>query len=305
MTTRHKQKRQDDARQPAQTPVADAIVLGTAAGGLVLGTMQAQGATPETHDGSQIAPRVDALVHDTTGAAPIEPVSPVPDGPLQDAGAAQPMVDSVQAAGPSSIDPVASQNPLPPALQDQLVHELSQQIAGAISKVMEGAEPGMSPAGFSQAISSDIVHSAQEIVGRLDIGALLTQTQALGSNILAQVDPAGIADGLMAETDNLADVLLTDLGALPEEILGSAVGALADLPSSLLGNEGPEGSGGLLSELFYADGGSDGLSIPDLSAAASSLVAGASDGSAGLLGLSYVDLDAPQGGHGLNALNLL
>lgn len=305
MITRHKQKRQDDARQTAPTPIADAIAFGTAAGGLVLGTMQAQGATPETQGDSQIAHRADALVHYAPEAVPIEPVDPVPDELLQDAGAAQPVADPVQVAGTASVDPVASQNPLPAAVQDQLVHELSQQMAGAISKVMEGAEPGMSPSDFSQAISSDIVHSAQEIVGRLDIGALLTETQALGSSILAQVDPAGIADGLLAATGNIAGSILTDVDTLPAEILGSTVGALAELPSSLLGNEGPDGSGGLLSELFYADGGSDSLSIPDLSAVASSLVSDGGDAHLGLLGLSYVDLDVPHSGHGLNALNLL
>ncbi|KQN76819.1 MULTISPECIES: hypothetical protein [unclassified Devosia] len=302
MTTPQKQRRQDDNRQPAQTPLADAIVLGTAAGGLVLGTMQAQAATAEASDVHTPVPGLDVGDH------------PATTGPAAELDSAQ-QADQEPALAPTGMDdpaqlavmPVeaALPSPMVTSVEDQLVHELSQQMAGTISKVMEGAEPGMSAEAFSQAISSDIVQSAQEIVARLDIGSLLTSSDNLGETTLAEIDPVSMVDGILGATANLADTILTDVGALPSEILGGTIGDLADLPSALLGNEGPDGSDGLLSDLFYADGGSDSLAIPDLSDAASSLVADVGSSVGGLLGLSYTDVPDLAGSHGLNALSLL
>lgn len=304
MNTKPKQKRQDEARQPAQTPLADAIVLGTAAGGLVLGTMQAQGATHEAKDDFQAVRAVDPVDDQASTVERGEPSpSPVMTYPVDDSVTIIP--NDAQSIAVAAVDPVTSENSIPVPVQEQLVHELSQEIAGTISKVIQGAEPGMSAADFSQSISADIVQSAQDIVARLDIGALLTESRGLGDSILSQLDPAGMANGILDTTANLTDTILADVGTLPAEILGGTVGALADIPSALLGNEGPEGSGGLLSELFYADGGSDSLSIPDLSAAASSTVADIGNAAGGLLGLSYTDVADPQAGHGLNALSLL
>ncbi|MET0436399.1 MAG: hypothetical protein ABW043_02775 [Devosia sp.] len=304
MNTRQKQKRQDEARQPAQTPIADAIAFGTAAGGLVLGTMQAQAAGNEAQDAPLAGRLVDATDHVAMAAIPLESGTAEATASSTD-GIVEQTTDNVQPALPTTIDPLVTSNFVPTTVRDQLVHELSQHMAGTISKVMEGAQPGMSAADFSKSISSDIVHSAQEIVARLDISSLLTETGALGTSILTQVDPTGLVDGILDATSNLADTVLTEVGNLPAEILGSTLGSLAAVPSSLLGNEGPEDTSGFLSDLFYADGGSDSLSMPDLSAAASSLVADIGGGSVGLLGLSYSELPDSQGGHGLNALSLL
>ncbi len=304
MNTKQRQKRQDEARQPAQTPLADAIVLGTAAGGLVLGTMQAQGATDEAKDDFQAVRAVDPVDHQASAVERDEPSpSPVMTYPVDNSVTIIP--NEAQSIAVAAFDPATSENSIPVPVQEQLVHELSQEIAGTISKVIQGAEPGMSAADFSQSISADIVQSAQDIVARLDIGALLTKSRGLGDSILSQLDPAGMANGILDTTANLTDTILADVATLPAEILGGTVGALADIPSALLGSEGPEGSGGLLSELFYADGGSDSLSIPDLSAAASSTVADIGNAAGGLLGLSYTDVADLQAGHGLNALSLL
>ncbi|RYE60130.1 MAG: hypothetical protein EOP20_03385 [Hyphomicrobiales bacterium] len=296
MTTRQRQKRQDETRQPAQTPVADAIVLGTAAGGLVLGTMQAQGAVPQSHEGILTRPGVEIGAQD---------VAMTPAEAASSDSAETSTVETTTAIAPDVTQNVAVPNPASMAIEEQLVQDLSQQMAGTISKVMQGAEPGMSAADFSQSISSDIVQSAQEIVARLDIGALLTETSGLGKDVLAEINPAAMVDDILGGTSDLATTVLSEVASLPAEILGGTVGALAELPSALLGNEGPDGSGGFLSEIFYADGSSDGLSIPDLSTAASSLVSDIGESAGGLLGLSYVDVSDPQGGHGLNALSLL
>ena len=307
MTTPQKQRRQDDNRQPAQTPLADAIALGTAAGGLVLGTMQAQAATAEASDEHAPAPGFDVGEQPTTTgpAAELDSAQQAHQvAALAPTGMDDPALPAVM---PSAVTPseAALPSPMVASVEDQLVHELSEQMAGTISKVVEGAEPGMSAEAFSQAISSDIVHSAQEIVARLDIGSLLSETRGLGDSLLTAIDPASIADSVLGATANLADRVLTEVSTLPAEILGGTIEAFAELPSSLLGNEGPEGSGGILSELFYDDGGSSGLFIPNLSDAASSVVSDLGSPAGGLLGLSYTDGPDLTVSHGLNALSLL
>lgn len=113
---------------------------------------------------------------------------------------------------------------------------------------------------------------------------------------------ADIPSALQAQTADLQDSIPSGI------VAGMDLAGLADLPSSILGNEGPEGSGGLLSEVFYPDGAvGDGLSIPDLSLAASSSMPTAVGDALGFLGLSYVDtaIDHHGQGPGLNALSML
>ena len=98
MDTRQKQKRQDEARQPAQTPIADAIVIGTAAGGLVLGTMQAQAAVPETQDEHQAIDVADGLVPNSHASTAGQQPAPVDDATGQAAAAVPTVEVAVQPA---------------------------------------------------------------------------------------------------------------------------------------------------------------------------------------------------------------
>lgn len=309
MDTRHKQKRQDEARQPAQTPIADAIVIGTAAGGLVLGTMQAQAAAPDGGDdqlvsagGEGLEPALQTAAVTASDAAPVDDLpaqsaDPVPSTAIP----AQPTIEN----GALATDIASAAEPMATPVQDQLVQALSQQMAGTIEKVIQGAEPGVSAADFSQSISSDIVQSAQDIVAGLDIGSLLSETQGIAGRLLTQIDPDGIVAEVLGATSDLPDQVLSDVGTLLEQALGNTPMALVGLPSSLLGNEGADGPDGLLSSLFYMDGASEGLSIPDTSSAASSVVGDLTAGPTGLLGLSYMDVADHQSGQGINALSLL
>jgi len=305
MDTRQKQKRQDDARQPAQTPIADAVVIGAAAGGLVLGTMQAQAAVPDGHGDDLVQDAVKGVEPATQGlaATPMQSV-PVADLPLQStesvASLPSPVSATIENVVPA-IPPAAVADTSATPLQDHLVETLSQHMAGTIEKVLQGAEPGVSAADFSQSISSDIVQSAQGIVARLDLGSLLSEPGELADRVLTEINPDGLVAEVLGATSSIADHILSDTGTL----LGETSAALAQLPSSLLGNEGADGPDGLLSSLFYSDGAGDGLAIPDISSAASSMVADLSGGPTGLLGLSYLDVADHQPGHGLNALSLL
>lgn len=313
MTTAQKQRRQEEARQPAQTPLADAIVLGTVAGGLVLGTMEAQAATetdsepasrPDLPDTPEVT--VVSAVSPADTQSPEVQDTPVPATALLDMAIVDPVDTAtipLAATQPAAAAPL--DNPIPPSVQDQLVLELSQQMAGTISKVMESVQPGMSADELSESIASDIVQSAQEIVAHLDLGPLLGQALTPVEADAPTFEPPAIAEAVLGAASSIADDILAEVATLPGDILASTLGGLAELPSALLGNEGLEGPNGLLADLFYADGNSDGLSIPDLSQAASTLVADAGNAVGGLLGLSYVDGPDLAGGHGLNALSLL
>jgi len=315
-----KQKRQDDIgarpQQVTHAPVAEAIAIGAAAGGLVLGTMQAQGAIPDGQEGVSIVPLSEATrseTHVAPAEAPAAEVAPVTNtavAPVITTGQGAPAAQStavpeVQAVPDGADVPMLAVSVLAP-VQSQLVTDLSEQMTAALVKVMGNAEPGLSPADLDLSLASDIIASAQDIVAKLDIGSLLADTQGPGDSIVAQVNAPGIVADVLGATSGIADEVLAEVADLPAMILGDAgLASLKDLPSTLLGNEGPDGSGGLLSEIFYADGASDSLDIPVLSDVAATLVSNLGAGDSGLLGLSYTDVSDHQGAHGLNALSLL
>ncbi|SEP80676.1 hypothetical protein SAMN05428969_0998 [Devosia sp. YR412] len=311
-----RQKRQDDTstrpQQAAHAPVAEAIAIGAAAGGLVLGTMQAQGAMPDgqdvapspapdtaqRHDGETLA----AQAADTEAPAPESaPIAPQPLVHQADPAQTPPPVSAYSL--PQGATDVAVANSIPAPMQTQLVSELSEQMTATLVKVIGNAEPGLSADDLGQSIAGDIMASAQQIVANLDIGSLLAETQSLPDGILAQIDPPGIIANVLDATSGIADGVLGEVADIPSSILGDT--DLLDLPSSLLGNDGLEGSGGLLSEIFYADGASDSLEIPLLGEVASTFMTGGDGGGLGLLGLSYIDVTDHQSGNGLNALSLL
>lgn len=340
--TPRKLKRQDDTaarpHQPAHAPVAEAIAFGAAAGGLVLGTMQAQGAVPDGRDvipmdraadappesheqaaqprAQDIAPEIDAVASQLVPArtAVTEPGAPQAQAeqrgdshePVGEPAPAEPqMLGAADLVALAGMEVGTIPSSIPALVQNQLVSELSEQMTATLVKVIGNAEPGLSPADMGQSIAADIIASAQQIASNLDIETLLAQTQDLGDAIVAQVDAPGIAAEVLDATSGITNSVLSEVSDLPASILGATSTAMADLPSSLLGNDGPDGSGGFLSETFYADGASDGLAIPALSDVASTLVADIGNATTGLLGLSYVDMADHQGGHGLNALSLL
>jgi len=351
MATRQKQKRSDDSqiRQPANAPVAEAIALGTAAAGLVIGAMQANAQEPQTADEATLlgtAPNPLAATAPATGEAPPPPADvsgahqPAIDGQkpalviAEGASATAAETSSVAAgSGPNpapqpdpavihetAVETPALPNTIPPSGSDHLVQELAGQMQATMAKVLDGATAGLSPSDLSFAVANDIIGAAQKIVSSLNLEGLSQQTDTLADSILAEIDAPGIVDDVLAETSGLA-MEIAGLAGLPGELLETIdmpdiVGTLSDLPSVLLGNDGPEGSGGLLSEVFYADGVSDlvaapvigGLAIPDLSLAASSVVTDVAGGTMGFLGLSYMDLPTDAGNGpigGLNALSLL
>lgn len=290
MTSRQKTKRQDER----QTPVSEAIAIGTAAGGLVLGTMQAQGVEHSDEQVRIVQGDADGVQATNfppdMGHSEVTPRSEDPGAMLTQQFDQIVEANSAEAAlTATSIEvptPHATTVDMPldveaSAAQIQLVAELSQQMTTTLNRVIEGADNGMDSVTLGQSMAADIVHSAQQIVANLDIHALLGETQGLGSDIIAEV---------LGATSGIANTVVSDLVALP---------------SSLLGNEGSDIPGGVFADLFYSDGDAATLVIPDLSDAAGTLVSDIASPATGLLGLSYVDLPDHQSSHGLNALSLL
>src|SRR5215217_4999287 len=329
MSGRQRQKRQDDTNARTQaSPVAEAIAIGTAAGGLVIGTMQALGTEtadpPERdagpsldhHGSGAVTPAVATDARSaSSGSAPVvdqasaavQPVAidaatlPPSETPSPAQAEGVPNALTVAEATPAPAsggeNVVASTIPMP--VQTQLVTELSEQISATLNRVIGSVDGGQSRSDLAQSLASDIVQSAQDIVARIDIGQVL-DVAPLPTGIAQAVDVQGIVDAALGATEGLADSVLAQVADLPASLLGQVNSELADLPSALLGNDGPEDTGGLLSTLFYPDGGSDGLAIPDLSDAADSLVADLGSTTLGMLGISYVDMpDVRDGSPGL------
>lgn len=289
MAPRQKQKRQDDTAnrtQVAQSPVAEAIAIGTAAGGLVIGAMQATAG--ETAPDQPEAERPGGPEQVGTGTAPSEMVrnsdaapAPAPAEPLDVAAGAPPAAPQplpaaflsepapVMAPAPAVPDTATIPNTIPAPMQSQLVAELSEQITATLIKAV-GKATGLADADADGAV-------------------------------------AGIADDVLGATSGIADEVLAEVAGIPSTILADGIGSLAGIPSALLGSDGAAGSDGLLSAVFYPDGAAEGLSIPDLSEGAASAVADIGSASFGLLGLSYTEThDHPGGtGSGLNALSIL
>lgn len=319
----------------ATTQAAEAVALGTMAGGLALGAVQA---------------REEQLITDSDHAAN----TPLKSG---EGGSEQ-----VQVAEPVASDSEAAVAPLAPktgqmaevSSTEASVHDLSEQHTDIAAATLEGSTSA-EPALISEAIdrlvtevtqdgtvdgtaalslAGQILSSVAEIVSSVEPGTDLT---SIGDQINAQVlntlAPStqllgGLSDIISSTIDATLDGsgvknLSDNLAALPE-LIGQNLGDVLDLsglPGALLGNDGPVSDHGLLSSLFYSDGeaepltppaglgmSAESLSIPELSDIASTLVTDTADLSLGLLGLSYTDL-SPDGAHpgsgGVSALGIL
>jgi hypothetical protein len=331
MDKRHKQKRNEDAQQrPNSIPAAaEAVVLGTIASGLVIGAAQAKVVQPMADDETGPLPSLDLSPassgqaeraipeHDSGTGSIAQPVSAertvveapqetiVPVGPDFVAQPAETMVvvesDALPLAEAATV--VDSQAPLAqepiatlPAVQaeEPLIVRLAEQITANVNQALEAANAGSPVADLGAGIAQGIVQAAHQLIA--DLGTMPAQ--------LSQT---------IAELPDALDVTLPELpaaGELVESVLADVSAGLASLPSELLGNEGSDLAGGLLSEIFYSDGNPEPVAtaiavVPDLGLAAASFVDGLGP-EIGFLGMSYIDMAGDAlGGHGLNALSLL
>lgn len=305
--------------RPAQSSMsAETIAAGTTAGALMLGVVQAEAARKDAAletaaPASDVGDPLSALLAtgdimmdepapqdrslpfvETDGAS-----APVPAGDVPD-GTTPPVPQSAEQAMAAPRDeppsePVATDAP-PVADIEAIASRISDQVVSAIGQVAEGVQPEGFAAELGRSIATEIVDTAASIARDLNA-----------------------ASTVETELARIGDLVPTIEGGL-QPLLGqieTASSRLFDLPSDVLGAETVNDlGGGLLSDLFYSDGGSSGgfsaadalaVSItlppaslpgePDLSEAAFSFVEGAAAPAVELIGLSYIDApDLPYSG---------
>jgi len=196
---------------------------------------------------------------------------------------------------------------MPPVAEiEAIASRISDAVVSAIGQVGEGLPVDQFAAQLGKSIAVEIADAATAIARDLNAASTVDAGLARIADAVPGVET--IAAGLQTQIEPLG-TLTDQLAALPADMLG------AETVNDLVG--------GLLSDLFYSDGGaaSDvpaadplatqpvaGIAWSDLSDAASSFVEGAAVTSTDLIGLSYADApDMPYAGmqSSLGALHVI
>ncbi|MDF1601599.1 hypothetical protein PZ895_17730 [Mesorhizobium sp. YIM 152430] len=332
-TRRVKSSSETTSARPAPSSMsAETIAAGTTAGALMLGVVQAEAARKDAAL-ETAASAVDAgdplsallatgdIMMDEAASRDLS----LPPAGADDAPVPTPAGDVPDRTTPPDPQPVERAMTAPreeppsepvatdaPAAADieAIASRISDQVVSAIGQVAEGLHADGFAAGLAQSIAAEIADTAVSIARDLNAASTVETELARIGDLVPTVET--IADGLKPLLD-------------PS---GTASGKLFELPSDVLGAEIVNDlGGGLLSELFYSDGGSsDGFSAadaltasiaplpsglpgePDLSEAAFSFVEGAAAPAVDLIGLSYIDApDLPYSGmqSSLGALHVI
>jgi hypothetical protein len=250
---------------------AEALALGTAAGSLILGALQvheAQVGEPKptgpaplgpslaedmgwrtdpaephatsadtavsAHAGIQAAHSDGTQTQDAAqaGAAATNEAAPnqVAAHPAPQAAAASSQLPHIPDAPPTTAAEPAANSAThavaaPASLADlhlQMTNSVADQISSSVGRILDSIQAGQPHADLGTAIAQDIKSGVAEFVQSLETG--------LSSHLAATTDTgsAGASHAMASLLD--------------------------DLPAALLGHEGPDGSGGFLSEIFYSDG---------------------------------------------------
>jgi len=311
LTNRQRQKRNEDQilRQPASTPVADAAMIGATAGGLVMALSQANAEEPQQTAAHE--PAQPNVAVESSSSTPVAPqAEPAPE---QQSAAQVTQTETSQTQAPLAEFAPETQdaNPgpdvhFPPPATDAVVEQVAQQIAGTVARVAESVASGTD----TDTIANEIVGAARQIVASLQPANPAAPDGHLVDQILGSVDPVAIVGDTLAATSGIADAVLDDVAGvlggatdLAQTVLDDVAGLtdnVAALPASLLGFEGSDLAGGLLSDIFYDDGQAELADVPVMPE-----VAVLSDAPLSLaaLGQGLTDADLP--GLHLNALSLL
>lgn len=323
MTTRRARSSNEAAPRPAQSSMsAETIAAGTTAGALMLGVVQTEAARKDA--ALEAAPPVfdadDPLAALLTSGDIT--MATAPDAATMPAGA-------LAAAAPID-DPAISTQPADGAAAT--APSLPASFEDAFNEATSGA--GATPAADIEAIAARISDQVVSAIGQIADGIQADQFAAeLGQSIAAEIadtaisiardmDVASTVDGGLARIAESVPTLDAISGNLPS--IETIADQLATLPADMLGAETfNDLGGGMLSDLFYSDGGAPSPAAllptaadltesipvaPDLSEAASSFVEGATAPVTDLIGLSYIDApDTPYSGmqSSLGALHMI
>lgn len=328
MTTRRaRSSNETAAARPAPSSMsAETIAAGTTAGALMLSVVQTEAARKDA--ALEAAPPVfdaddplaalltsgDITMTTAPDAATMPAGASAAAAPIDDPAISTPPIDGAAATAPS----------LPSAFEDAV----NEATSGA------GAPPETAPAADIEAIAARISDQVVSAIGQIADGIQADQFAAeLGQSIAAEIADTAISiardmnvastvDGGLARIAESVPTLDAISGNLPS--IETISEQLATLPADMLGAETfNDLGGGMLSDLFYSDGGAPSPaallptaadlteSIPvasDLSEAASSFVEVVIAPVTDLIGLSYTDApDTPYSGmqSNLGALHVI
>lgn len=301
--TRQK-NRSNDQQVRASIQAAEAVALGTMAGGLALAAAQAREAQPLAEDDArsvQVA-QADQPLEQTGQAQPVtadeaaeaetasgaEAVGATPSLPVAPDGKSSPETE----VRPDEALPATA--PIPEGeLQAVAVDGPSaEQISGVVEQLVNDIAGDSAAEGSALPLAGQILESVAQIVSTLKPGLDVSALTSLGSALQAQVqttleptksllqdlpetigntvDTALDAAGLGPAGAGLAELSSTISQSVTEALGGGTLGGLTSaldlggLPSSLLGNDGPASDTGLLSNLFYSDGEAELAGPPSL-----------------------------------------
>lgn len=292
-----KQKnRSSEQQMRSVTQAAEAVALGTMAGGLALGAVQAREVLPLPDDnGSGPAPAVaDRIsepeqqvqaVGETSAATPdTAEIIPTEVAIADAADTAKAPEAQLSPLGEMRAEEAQTEQPAPSLVSEPIAAEMpvAQQISGTIERLLTEVNQESPAEASALPLAGKILESVAEIVSTLNPTLDTSVLTSLGDTLRGEVDaalqptkqiltdlPDTISDsvdtalarsGLDAITDELAQLpsSLPDLTGSLDTIVSQI--DLAGLPSSLLGNDGPAADGGLLSNLFYDDGEAEPIS---------------------------------------------
>ncbi|MBL0936297.1 MAG: hypothetical protein IBJ07_16250 [Rhizobiaceae bacterium] len=315
------------AARPAQSSMsAETIAAGTTAGALMLGVVQAEAArsdaaleaAPPAFDADDPLAALLTSGDITMATAPDAVAMPagtsVAAAPINDPAISTPPADGASATTPilpaSFEDAVAegaghagaSPETAPAADIEAIAARISDQVVSAIGQIADGIQADQFATELGQSIAAEIADTAVSIARDMNV--------------------ASTVDGGLARIAGSVPTLDAISGSLPS--IETIADQLATLPADMLGAETfNDLGGGMLSDLFYSDGGAPSPAAllptaadltgsipaaPDLSEAASSFVEGATAPVTDLIGLSYIDApDTPYSGmqSSLGALHVI
>jgi hypothetical protein len=276
--TRKSKRSEDAGRFATNMAGAEAVALGTAAGALVIGALQAHEAQQDAVPGQADATNPDTNEHASSGHSQHDdlPSSHHADQPADLAGHSAdlaggtagfvPAAAIVQDVPPSVMQLPGNATPDAPSSSGG-----ESPVAGEISAIDAAPQPDLPAVAAPSTAEHSAVAWHDEIGSRLADQIAHAVTDALGGtlpNLNADALTNSIASHIETATteivshvaDSLSIQLAPSIGeiasALPQaaDIADDLLSSIADVPQQLLGHDGGSEDHGLLASVFYSDG---------------------------------------------------
>jgi hypothetical protein len=277
--TRKNKRSEDAGRLATNMAGAEAVALGTAAGALVIGALQAHEAQQDAVPGQADATNPDTNEHASGGQSQHAdlPSSHHADQPADLAAHSSDLANGTAGIVPAGA--IMQDAPVPPSpmlLPGGATPDAPSEspVAGEVSAADAAPQPDL----HAVAAPSTAEHSAvawhDEVGSRLADQIAHAVTDALGetlpnlngealTNSIASHIETATTEIVSHVTDSLSADLAPSIGeiasALPQaaDIADDLLASIADVPQQLLGHDGGSEDHGLLASVFYSDGHSE------------------------------------------------